>query len=109
MRKKTFAKTLTTNVDNKLISGTLITPLINFYLDLVLLCRLLFDLYKTHCVIYSTFSISLFLILGAGDENPSSGVVTKTRKLLGNSSCGYQKMDRSNHAMTNYVRDEKTH
>ena len=30
-------------------------------------------------------------------------------KLLGNSSYGYQIMDRSKHAMTNYLGDQKTH
>ena len=30
-------------------------------------------------------------------------------KLLGNSPCGYQFMDRSHHTVTNYFGDEKTH
>ena len=44
-----------------------------------------------------------------GDENPLSGVVAETMKLLGNSSYGYQIMDRSRHTITNYFNDEKTH
>ena len=44
-----------------------------------------------------------------GDENPLSGVVAETMKLLGNSSYGYQIMDRSRHTVTNYLNDEKTH
>ena len=44
-----------------------------------------------------------------GDENPLSGVVEETMKLLGNSSYGYQIMDRSRHTITKYVNDETTH
>ena len=43
------------------------------------------------------------------DENPLSGVVAETMKLLGNSSYGYQIMDRSSHTITKYLNDEKTH
>ena len=42
-------------------------------------------------------------------ENPLSGVVAETMKLLGNSSYGYQIMDRSRHAITKYLNNEKTH
>ena len=44
-----------------------------------------------------------------GDENPDSSVVAETMKLLGNSSYGYQIMDRSKHTETKYLNDEKTH
>ena len=44
-----------------------------------------------------------------GGENPLSGVVAETMKLLGNSSYGYQIMDRSRHTITKYLNDEKTH
>ena len=44
-----------------------------------------------------------------GDENPDSGVVAETIKLLGNSSYGYQIIDRSRHTKTLYLNDEKTH
>ena len=44
-----------------------------------------------------------------GDENPLSGVVAETMKLLGNSSYGYQIMNRSRHTITKYLNDEKTH
>ena len=44
-----------------------------------------------------------------GDKNPLSGVVAETLKLLGNSSYGYQIMDRSRHTITKYLNDEKTH
>ena len=45
----------------------------------------------------------------AGDENTDSSVVAETMKLLGNSSYGYQIMDRSRHTETKYLNDEKTH
>ena len=44
-----------------------------------------------------------------GYENPLSGVVAETMKLLGNSSYGYEIMDRSRHTITKYLNDEKTH
>ena len=44
-----------------------------------------------------------------GDENPLSGFVAEKMKLLGNSSYGYQIMDRSRHTITKYLNDEKTH
>ena len=44
---------------------------------------------------------------GDGNSNPS--VVAKTMKLLANSSCGYQSMDRNQHTVTRYLADEKTH
>ena len=44
-----------------------------------------------------------------GDENPDSSIVAETKKLLGNSSYGYQITDRSKHAETKYLNDEKTH
>ena len=42
-------------------------------------------------------------------RDPSSGVVAETMKLLGNSSYGYQIMDRSRHTITKYLNDEETH
>ena len=44
-----------------------------------------------------------------GDENPLTGVVAETMKLLGHSSYGYQIMDRSRHTITKYLNDKKTH
>ena len=42
-----------------------------------------------------------------GDEKSLSGVVAETMKLLGNSSYGYQIMDRFSHTITKYLNDEK--
>ena len=44
-----------------------------------------------------------------GDENPNSSVVAETKKLLANSSYGYQIMDRSRHTVTKCLNDEKKH
>ena len=44
-----------------------------------------------------------------GDENPNSSVVAEAKKLLANSSYGYQIMDWSRHTVTRYLRDGKTH
>ena len=44
-----------------------------------------------------------------GDEIPLSGGVAETMKLLGNSSYGYQTMDRSKHTMTKYLGQKQTH
>ena len=49
------------------------------------------------------------LMLIFGDKNPESSVVAESMKLLGNSSYGYQIMDRSRHTETKYLNDEKTH
>ena len=44
-----------------------------------------------------------------GDKDPLSSVVAEFMKLLANSSYGYQIMDRSRHAITKYLNDEKAH
>ena len=94
----------------KLTNGKLITPLINFYLDLGLQCT------KTHRFVQYTprkvinsFVQSVVDARRAGDENPLSGVVAETMKLLGNSSYGYQIMDRLKYTMKKYLGDKKNH
>ena len=83
----------------KLTNGTLITPLFKFYLDL--------GQYKTRKV-FNSFVQSVVDARQAGDENPlSAGVVAETVKLLGNSSYGYQIMDRSKHTMTKNLETKK--
>ena len=80
------------------------------HLDLGLECE------KTHRFVQYTprkvinsFVQSVVDARRAGDENPLSGVVAETMKLLENSSYGYQTMDRSKHTMTKYLGDEQTH
>ena len=43
-----------------------------------------------------------------GDKNPNSSVVAETMKLLANCSYDYQIIDRSHHAVTKFLNDEKT-
>ena len=80
-------------------NGTLITPLLLFYLHLGLVCT------KRHRYVEYTpkkyFNSFVQSAVGAGrqgDENPNSSVVAETMKLLANSSHGYQIMDRSQHS-----------
>ena len=94
----------------KLTNGTLITPLFNFYLDLGLQCTKIHRFVQyTPRKVFNSFVPSVVDARRAGDENSLSGVVAETMKLLGNSSYGYQIMDRSKHTMTKYLGDEKTH
>ena len=94
----------------KLTNGTLITPLFNFYLDLRLQCTKINRFVQyTPRKLFNSFVQSVNDARRAGDENPLSGVVTEIMKLLGNSSYGYQIIDRSKHTMTKYLGDEKTH
>ena len=59
--------------------------------------------------VFNSFVQSVFDARRAGDKSPLSGVVAETMKFLGNSSYGYQIMDRSKHTMIKYLGDEKTH
>ena len=94
----------------KLQNGTLITPLLLFYLQLGLFCT------KIHRFVEYTlkkcFNSFVQSAVDAGrqsDENPNSSVVAETVKLLANSSYGYQIMDQSRHTVTKYLTDETTH
>ena len=94
----------------KLRNGTLITPRFNFNLYLGLQCT------KNHRIVqytprkvFNSFVRSVVDARRAGDENLLSGVVAETMKILGNSSYGYQILDRSKHTMTKYLGDKKTH
>ena len=91
-------------------NGTLITPLLLLYLQLGLVCT------KIHRFVEYTpkkdFNRFVQSAVDAGrqdDENPNSSVVAETTKLLANSSCGYQIMDRSRHTVTKYLTVEQTH
>ena len=93
-----------------LTNGTIITPLILFYLKLGLACR------KDHRFVqytpgkcFNNFVQSAVEARPQGDNNPNSSVA-ETTKLLANSSYGYQVMDRSRHTVTKYhLSDRKTH
>ena len=89
-------------------NGTLITPLLLFYLQLGLVVT------KIHRFVDYTPTKSFNSFLQAAvaarkksDENPNSSVVAETMKFLANSSYGYQVMDRSRHTVTRYLTDQK--
>ena len=91
-------------------NGTLITPLLLFYLHLGLVCT------KAHRFVeftpkkrYNSFVQSAVDARRQIEENPSSSVFEETMKLLANSSYGYQIMDRSRHTVMTYLTDENTH
>ena len=73
-----------------LLNGTIITPLLLFYLKLGLVCK------KTHRFVqytpkkcFNNFVQSAVDARRQRDENPNSSVVAETMKLLGNSSYCY--------------------
>ena len=94
----------------KLENSSINTPLFNFYMELGLQCTKVYRFVQylpRKC--FNKFVQSVVDARREGDENPLSGVVAETMKLLGNSSYGYQIMDRSRHTITKYLNDEKTH
>ena len=91
-------------------NGTLITPLLLFYLELRLVCKQIYRFVEyTPVKCFNKFVQSAVDARREGDENPNSSVVAETKKLLANSSYGYQIMDRSRHTVTKFLNDEKTH
>ena len=90
----------------KLENGTIITPLLNFYLSLGLQCT---KIYRFVEYIPRNCLNNFVQSRREGDESLHSGVVAEPMKLLGNSSYGYQIKDRSRHTITKYLGDEKTH
>ena len=90
--------------------GTIITPLLIFYLDLGLECTKIHQFVKyTPKKCFNSFVQSPVNARRQGDENPNSNVVAETMKFLANNSYGYQIMDSSRHTVTKCLNDEKTH
>ena len=91
-------------------NGTLITPLLLFYLNFGLVCKKTYRFVEhipVKCI--NKFVQSAVNARREGDENLNSSVVTETMKSLANSSYGYQIMDRSRHTVTKFLSDDKTH
>ena len=85
----------------KLNNGIVITQLLKFYLKLGLRCTKIHRLVEyTPQKCFNGFVQSVVDARREGDENPDSSVVAETMKLLGNSSYGYQIMDRSRYTET---------
>ena len=91
-------------------NGTIITPLLLYYLHLDLEGTKIHQFVQyTPNKCFSSFVQSAVNARRQGDENPNSSVVAETMKFLANSSYGYQIIDRSRHTVTKYLNDEKTH
>ena len=91
-------------------NGTLITPLLIFYLQLGLVCT------KKHRFIEYTPEKCFNSVVQSAvdarrqvDENPNSSVDAETMKLLADNSYSYQIMNKSRQTVTNRLTDEKTH
>ena len=91
-------------------NGTIITPLLLYYLNLGLECTKIHRFVQyTPKKCFSSFVQSAVNARRPGDENPNSSVVAETMKFLANSPYGYQIMDRSRHTVTKHLNGEKTH
>ena len=89
----------------KLERGPVITPLLLFYLEKgVILKDVFWYLQYTPRRCFETFVQNVVDARREGDQNKESTVVAETMKLIGNSSYGYQIMDRSRHTNTKYVK-----
>ena len=75
-------------------NGTLITPLLLFYLQLGLACTQIHRFVEyTPKKFFNSFVQSAVDARRQSDENPNSSVVAETMKLLANGSYGYKIMD----------------
>ena len=91
-------------------NGTLITPLLLFYLQLGLVVTKIHRFVEyTPKKCFNSFVQPAVDARRKSDENPNSSVVAETMELLTNSSYGYQNMDRSRHSVTKYLSDKKLH
>ena len=91
-------------------NGTIITPLLLYYLYLGLECTKIHQFVQyTPKKCFNRFVQSVVNTRRQRDENPNSSVVAETMKFLANSSYAHQIMDRSRHTVTKYLNDEKTH
>ena len=81
-----------------------------FYLNLALECTQMHRLIQyTLLKCFNSFVQSTVNARRQGDENPHSGVVVETMKLLAKSLYGYQILDRSRHTITKYLNVEKAY
>ena len=77
-------------------NGTIITPLLLYHLHLGLQCTKIHQFVQyTPKKCFSSFGQSVVNARRQGDENLNSSEVAETKKLLANSSYGYQIMDRT--------------
>ena len=89
----------------KLDRGPNITPLLLFYLEKGVILKNVFCFLKyTPRRCFQSFVQNVVDARREGDRNKESTFVAEIMKLIGNSSYGYQIMDRSRHTTTKYVR-----
>ena len=87
-------------------NGTLITPLLLFYLQLGLVFTKIHRFVEyTPKKCFKKFVQEAVDARRKGDENPNSSVVAETVKLLGNSFYGYLILNQSRRTKTNYFTD----
>ena len=94
----------------RLTNGTLIIPLLLFYLQVGLVCKKIIGSFNTFSKSVSTPSSFIRYAVNARvkvDENPTLSVFAETLKPLANNSYGYQILFRSWHLVTKYFNDEK--
>ena len=93
----------------KLENGAVITPFLNFYLNLGLKCTKIYRFVQyTIKKCFNNFVQSVVDARGAGDENPESSLVAETIKFLRNCSYDHHILNRRRHSKTKYLNDEKT-
>ena len=89
-------------------NGTLITPLLLFYLQLGLVVTKIYRFVEyTPKKCFNSSVQSAVDARRKGDENPNSNVNAETMKLLANNSYGYQIIDWSRQTLTKYLADKK--
>ena len=90
--------------------GMVITPMLIYLLELGLRIETLYSVIEyepSKC--FESFVDEVVEARRNGDTNENSSVVAETMKLIGNSSYGYQIMNRSRHSVTKYGNESSIH
>ena len=91
-------------------NGTLISPLLLFYLQLSLVCTKIHYIVKyTPRKCFNSFVQSTVETIRQNDKNRNSSIVEETRNLLPKRAYDYQIVNSNQHTATKYLNDEKTH
>ena len=98
------------NSSFELNNGTIITPLLLFNLEMGIVSTKNSRFVEyTPVKQFNKFVQSGVTPCRQGDGNANSSVVAETKKLFANSPYSYQIMDRIDHSVTSYMKDESTH
>ena len=111
LRKKEFWLILREAQKNLFLeNGTIITPLLLFYLDLGLVCKKIYRLMQYFLMKCSNNIVQCAVSARReGEEKQNSNVVTERKKLPANNSDAYRLMNRGQHTVAKYLSDENTH